>query len=109
MYRFRRVLSPGEGTMVLAQYTGYVDGIPVREYFHDTLACVLLVGCLRLLRCQISGTGNLAIEIICMGCTVTGNGPAGLCPGRCVRGMCMYDASDLREGAVKFQMRRRIP
>ena len=93
MYGFRGVFPPGKGAMVFAQNRRYMDRIFSRKGLNDHRTRILFIAFLNLLLRQISGAGDLAVEIIRMSRAVTGNPSACLRPSRSVGRMGMDHAS----------------
>ena len=75
MHRVLRILSPGEGSVILAQYRG--NGYRVlahsQKFADDQFSCILLVGIGNFFRSETSEAGNLSIDIIRMCGAVAGN------------------------------------
>ena len=75
--RLCRVFAPGEGAMTMADNSRYIDRIdsPQAESLDDGNSGVPLIVLIDLLLGEMPRAGDLSIEIIRMGGTITGNVP----------------------------------
>lgn len=98
------ILSPGKRSMILTQNRRNSLIISVLKVICDENACIFLIDLLNFLFIQITNTGNLPVNVIRMGSSITGNRPSSLCPACCSGGMCMYNSSNLRKCIIKNYM-----
>ena len=106
VHRLCRILSPGKGAMVLAEYCRRVNRVDASclEGLNDDHPGVLLVSLVNLFLSQISGTWNRSEEIVRMCGSVQRNISARLCPSHSFRRMGMNDSADIRIFLVQLQM-----
>ena len=94
--------------MPLHKYGGNSIRIQSGECLHDHLPCFQLIGRFHLVLCQITGTRNLAVEIVSMRGPECRNGPARLSPAGGPLRVGMNDPADIRKAPVQFKMGRRV-
>lgn len=106
VHRLRGVPAPGEGAVVPADDGGDVDGIdaPQPEGLHHHMPGVGLIVRLYLLLCQVSGTGDGAIEVVGVGRAISGDITARLRPRYRIGAVGVNDSADFREGVVQHDM-----
>ena len=80
----------------------------IAEGLDNHLAGLLLVLARDLCRRHCARAGDRTVEIVAMRRAERRNRHAGLRKGRCPAGMRMYDAADIREGAIQFDVRRGV-
>ena len=104
MYSFMSILTPGKGSMILAEHSRYSFIIKLFEMICDQNTCVFFISFIDFFFCQVTYTWNLSINIICMCCTIAWNGSAGLSPAGCPLRMCVHDSSNIREFIIQNHM-----
>ena len=104
------ILAPGKRSVIRTENRRCVHRLDASclKGLNNHKSGVLLICLVDLLRRQISGARNRSEEIVCMRCAVKRNVSARLRPRDSLRGMGMYNTTDLLVLFVEFDMGRRV-